>query len=581
MNLARRARLITALIWGFVVSATNSFIFIANEINNAGLGIASLSPAVYILCVLALWLIFSFVAYILLKYISPFFKWVQKMCSHTFNKLPLTWSWRNILILTAVLFVIWIPNMISQYPGYMDIDTVQMVAQFATDAPVDYSVRAVPATVDAKYITHDPLFDTLLFGVVWMLDELLGGCGAGFFIYVILQSLFTALMLSMSCLYLNRLNLPKSSVFFAYLFVLLMPIFMRTAASIQKDSIFAPCFLAFLIGYIEAFRTKGEAFSNKKFCALFFIFALLTMLTKKTGLPIVAVSIIVMLIVLKRKRIACAVSGLIPVVLVAFILPAIFYPLLGVAKIGTQEALGVFFQQTAEVVKTYPGDVTEEEKEAIDAVLDFDSLAKNYNPHLTDPVKNTYKMDASTEDLLNYLKVYIAQGLRHPIDYLYALALTNGGLFAPVDGIDLHCILPENCVDWVAQHEGEFHMYEEQPETILAMNHAFGGVFWYYYDCLGLFGRVAFYSGWLSLLAVVSVFVFAKGRRWMLLPIALSVLTLIVSPCVYTRYMVGILYSAPLLFALILWTQQLADAPVGLKPQEELDSAQEESIVIQ
>ena len=63
----------------------------------------------------------------------------------------------------------------------------------------------------------------------------------------------------------------------------------------------------------------------------------------------------------------------------------------GVKPGGKQEMLSIPFQQTARYVKYYGNDVSTEEEKVIRKVLDYDTIGKNYDPDLSDPVKNTYK----------------------------------------------------------------------------------------------------------------------------------------------------------------------------------------------
>ena len=80
--------------------------------------------------------------------------------------------------------------------------------------------------------------------------------------------------------------------------------------------------------------------------------------------------------------------------------------------------LGILFQQTARYVKQYPEEVTPEEKEAIDGVIDYEKLAEKYNPQLTDPVKYTFRQDCTSQELAAYLNAWFGMLLRHPGTYI-------------------------------------------------------------------------------------------------------------------------------------------------------------------
>lgn len=68
------------------------------------------------------------------------------------------------------------------------------------------------------------------------------------------------------------------------------------------------------------------------------------------------------------------------------------------------------FQQTACYVRDYRAEVTEEEKQAIKNVLDYNSLIEIYLEVTADPVKTAYHAKNSKE-LMEYFAVWVRQFL--------------------------------------------------------------------------------------------------------------------------------------------------------------------------
>jgi hypothetical protein len=64
------------------------------------------------------------------------------------------------------------------------------------------------------------------------------------------------------------------------------------------------------------------------------------------------------------------------------------------------------FQQTAALVYHKEEVIEEEDKLIIGKILDYDGLKENYNPELSDPVKNTYNKYATDEDMKEYFGVW-------------------------------------------------------------------------------------------------------------------------------------------------------------------------------
>ena len=90
----------------------------------------------------------------------------------------------------------------------------------------------------------------------------------------------------------------------------------------------------------------------------------------------------------------------------------------GVKPGGKQEMLSIPFQQTARYVKYYRNDVSTEEEKVIRKVLDYDTIGKNYDPDLSDPVKNTYKQ--KDEYLKDYFNIWFEMLKKHPTAYIQA-----------------------------------------------------------------------------------------------------------------------------------------------------------------
>ena len=77
-------------------------------------------------------------------------------------------------------------------------------------------------------------------------------------------------------------------------------------------------------------------------------------------------------------------------------------------RILRRKCFSLPFQQTARYVKEYGDEISEEEREIIAKVLDYDSLAEIYEPMTADPVKTTYR-SGSAGDLTAYFKVWLKE----------------------------------------------------------------------------------------------------------------------------------------------------------------------------
>lgn len=127
---------------------------------------------------------------------------------------------------------------------------------------------------------------------------------------------------------------------------------------------------------------------------------------------------------------SAAAALLIPVLL-AEVFSASLMSWFNVEPGSIREALALPMQQTARYVKEFGDEVTEEERAAISAVLDYEHLAEKYDPRISDPVKELFKYNPTTEELRDYLSVWLKQFIKHPFVYFKATVNQNYYLLYP------------------------------------------------------------------------------------------------------------------------------------------------------
>lgn len=109
---------------------------------------------------------------------------------------------------------------------------------------------------------------------------------------------------------------------------------------------------------------------------------------------------------------------------------SLLLPLMEVSEGSKKEMLSVPFQQTARYVSLYENELTDEEIDIIDHVLDYSVIREKYNPINSDPVKDSYKYP-SKQDFMKYVKVWIHQFKQHPSSYVQATLNNCFGYFYP------------------------------------------------------------------------------------------------------------------------------------------------------
>ena len=86
-------------------------------------------------------------------------------------------------------------------------------------------------------------------------------------------------------------------------------------------------------------------------------------------------------------------------------------------------------QQVVRTAMLVPEDFSKEDIEALDAVISMEDGIQVYNYNLVDRVRHTYKPYATKGDLIQFFKIWLREGFRHPGIYFRTMIGTNGGFF--------------------------------------------------------------------------------------------------------------------------------------------------------
>ncbi|MBQ9069520.1 MAG: hypothetical protein IJ131_10800 [Eggerthellaceae bacterium] len=473
--------------------------------------------------------------------------------------MPLAYGRASIGKAALFVFVLWIPWIALQYPAGVNGDTFNQLYQFQTSSPTYYSTMQV--VLDASFIDHHPLFDTLLFGAFWALGDALGNQNIGLFAYSICQSVACAAVLAACVCYLDRLGVPKVFRLVSLLFVALFPAIPLWCATMVKDSLFSICFAWFFLLYIEVFRTRGSALVRGRFLAAFVAASTLCVLTKKPGIYIVAVSLLVLLVYCRRSQGRARLAATLVAVPLccSLVVPAVLYPVVGgVAPGGTQESFGFALQQVVTVVRE-ADDLTSSERAAVEGVLDLSRALERYDVASVDPVKNSARLEATGADYLRFAGAWATIGARHPLVFARSLLSISSGLLSPGVGI-LYNHTSDQDPSWVETFKrndptGELSLTFDKPDALDGVSDQ---VFSLYQGVVNApllnipFGR-GFYGGWVPLICITLACAASRRALVAYAPVVMSVLFVLVSPVASTRYVVPLLFVTVLELGLLCY----------------------------
>ena len=357
----------------------------------------------------------------LMNYLAHHNKWKKpKKCRKIKAGIDRLFNSKHLLFwLTLIIMICWLPALFMLYPGTLINDSWGQI-------------NRVLALQDGEwgFSSHHPMFDTFFISIIIIpIQMITGSWHFGFFAYVIIQALCTSLVFAYSVKYMREKFSQGNLASFIFLLIYcLFPVFVACIQTVSKDALSAWIYLLFVINFVEIIRSRGASLTNKRFLINFIVVCAFCVLTKKVEVYIIFGSLLISWFFIKQNRLKLAIAMAIPLV-IAFIVTPVFQKTFNVQPGGLQEMFSLPFQQTANYVKEYPNDISEDEKKVLMKVLDYDNLIADYDPTNADGVKDYYQR-GEKKDYIEYLKIWTKQGARHPDAYLEAMGTQLSGWFS-------------------------------------------------------------------------------------------------------------------------------------------------------
>jgi len=444
----------------------------------------------------------------------------------------------------AAIIVCALPTWIVCYPGYMNSDAYCQVAYY-------FGIY--------EFVSHHPPVHTLFISLPIKLGMLLGSSNLGLYLLVCVQMLIFAAVFAYMLHTMVRLSSPRWLVVISFLTVVLSSCYIPVAAWADKDNLYSYGVLLFTIEVLQIFRMKDEYWKKPGHVALLALSILMVMLMRNNGKYLLYVLVPVLLVIFAynglkngqlKKAAIRSMALLLPIVASVLIQNAViaYYD---VAPGSRREALSLPFQQTARLIYERGDSITEEERAIIDKVISYEDISTKYNPMISDPVKEHFRDDCSTSDLLAYAKVWLKQGIKAPHVYLKATLNQNYPLFSPWGKLAVYEGLTT---------ESRLHYHISEPLGLHEVNVAdsLEDVIDAAHEILVLLPV----PGLTSNLAVCCIFLLllcqqALRRRYYIfllcsLPALLTIGTVILAPVMDVRYAFAVIYSIPVLTAVYL-----------------------------
>lgn len=350
-----------------------------------------------------------------------------------------------------VLALCWLPVLVGYAPALFMWDTnTQILQWFGLPNHISSSVDLLDSSV--LLTQHHPPLHTALVGLCVQAGiSLAGSENLGVFIYAVLQWAVDILAISWAFRIAQIVGAPHAPHFVALGFIALVPAYSNYSVLVTKDVLFASALLLFAIELVYlvfcAASSDGRIAFSRRHAVLLVAGALGAALLRSGMIVAVAGGALAATLLLWRMQRRLAREGLRPVsaqsllrvplialalvIAVNLLLARVVYPALAITPSSKREALSIPMQQVARFMRDRPDAVQPEDLRAIDRVLDAPSLARLYDPSKSDPVKATYKEQASSDDLSAFWQTWARLFARDPGCFISATAANYYGYFYP------------------------------------------------------------------------------------------------------------------------------------------------------
>lgn len=439
------------------------------------------------------------------------------------------------------------PLLIIKYPGAMCWDTWMMLNQYRTN------------TIS----THHSVLYSVVLGKAVQFFEAQGNANIGLFMIVLFQYFLMTISFGYAVNTISRMGgANHCTILIIKIMWIANPYVLEYVGVAMKDVPYFSLMVILTTMLIDIRLDKAEFFKNMHKPFLFCATVVLASLVRKNGIYVI---VALLLAAITRKALRKNTQPLIFVLLISIFLFAAINTCINSAfnaeKASISEALSIPFQQTARYVKYHGDDVEEKEKLIIDSVLEYDLLAKNYDPQKSDYVKGTYKEDAT--QLPKYFGVWVKHLTRHPMCYFSAYCEQYYYAFFPKANVDNIVIYQDESIGYEATKVVDmkktvfFEPIFNPPQKLKALKE--WSVKWlrgmHYNWVIGFFSNIAINV----YIAIILFLVMIKKRKQCLLeftPTLIALILALAGPAIYghPRYLLPIVYTVPIMVMFYLHT---------------------------
>lgn len=454
-----------------------------------------------------------------------------------------------VLGVMVVIFVCRLPYLLAFFPCSMSWDGGAQISNF-------YGLEI--------FTNHHPPFVSFFYGAIAWYSQKWGIANLGMFLISLMQTALTSVSVAQVCVVLKKMKSPYWMRWGVVAYFALFTVWSIFDVTVIKDSLYYPFTMLFAVQVIYCLFFQEEFFGKKRNIVLLVLYAVLMTQIRNNGIFVVLFTLPFAIIAMPNKKKIFMGGVMVAILGITTLLNSVVYPMVGVISLESKvDTYCILFQQTAKYAIEHPEDVTDEERAVLDKLFDYDELPNVYEPHLADWVKNCLReQEGSVTNPTgshfaalkkDYLKVWFAQFLRHPLTYIDAFFECSYGYYYPEVG---------TYKEGLGFYEEERYMFTASMSDAKQIEQLAPARFLLeqlskleYVPGIGMLYRAGFYA-WCVIFAVVYFVVQKKYKALIVaIPAVVNILVCMISPvntCI--RYAMPTMCMVPIIWA-VMWYQ--------------------------
>ena len=455
----------------------------------------------------------------------------------------------TVLGVMVVIFVCRLPYLLAFFPCSMSWDGGAQISNF-------YGLEI--------FTNHHPPFVSFFYGAIAWYSQKWGIANLGMFLIPLVQTALTSFAVAQVCVVLKKMKSPYWMRWFVLAYFSLFTVWSIFDVTVIKDSLYYPFTMLFVVQVMYCLFFQEEFFGKKWNMVLFVLYAVFMTQIRNNGIFVVLFTLPFVMIAMPNKKKIFIGGVMVAILGITTLLNSVVYPALGVISLESKvDTYCILFQQTAKYAIEHPEDVTDEERAVLDTLFDYDELPNVYEPHLADWVKNCLREQEGSATnptgshfaalKKDYLKVWFAQFLRHPLTYIDAFFECSYGYYYPEVG---------TYKEGLGFYEEERYMFTASMSDAKQIEQLASARFLLeqlskleYVPGIGMLYRAGFYA-WCVIFAVVYFVVQKKYKALIVaIPAMVNILVCMISPvntCI--RYAMPTMCMVPIILA-VMWYQ--------------------------